>query len=257
MFEFRKQIFSTCAVSPLLVGALLAFFTMETVGPAQAGPNGPQVAHINSTPGGQTYGRWAAEWWQWAVGVPPATNPLLDATGANCAERQVDDTWFLAGSFIGPVERNCTVPPGKALFFPLINIAFFAFLNDPPEQQTEAFVRENGSCTEPAVLSANIDGKPIGNLQRFTTGVSGSQSPLFNVQMPPDNLFGARTGGAFGRGSQPIPELVLSPSAEEGFYLYVEPLAPGDHTIEWLATGCTEGNEQNITYNLTIPEPTS
>ena len=46
---------------------------------------------------GQTYGRWAAEWWQWALGVPGAVNPLTDTTGEHCAQRQVDKVWFLAG----------------------------------------------------------------------------------------------------------------------------------------------------------------
>jgi hypothetical protein len=42
--------------------------------------------------------------------------------------------WFLAGAFgADPVVRQREVPAGKALFFPLINTAYGAFLNDPPE----------------------------------------------------------------------------------------------------------------------------
>src|SRR5215831_21197849 len=48
------------------------------------------VAPIDSTPQGQTYGRWAAHWAQWAFGTPAATNPLLDTTGQFCGQRQVD-----------------------------------------------------------------------------------------------------------------------------------------------------------------------
>ena len=81
------------------------------------------VASIQSEPGGQTYGRWAVEWWQWALGIPAAVNPGIDTTGANCAQRQVDKVWFLAGFFgSGPVVRSCTVPDGLSLFFPLITI---------------------------------------------------------------------------------------------------------------------------------------
>jgi hypothetical protein len=205
----------------------------------------PQIAPIKTTPAGQTYGRWAAEWWQWALGVPAAMNPLTDTTGEHCAQRQVDEVWFLAGSIMAdPVVRACEVPAGKLLFFPLINNFYGAFLNDPPETRTEEFVRAAGSCTEPAEISVEIDGFKIPRPTRFFTGASGSQSPFFNVQLPPGNLFGAD--------ETTVPELVLSPSAEQGYYLFVRPLRSGRHTIRWSASGCTPGNTQDITYHLTV-----
>src|SRR5687768_16131991 len=180
----------------------------------------PQIAPIKTRPEGQTYGRWAAEWWQWALGVPAAVNPLTDTTGEHCAQRQVDKVWFLAGSSMtDPVVRACEVPAGKSLFFPLINTFYGAALNDPPEDRTEEFLREAGSCTEPAEISVEIDGFKLPQPTRFFTGASGSQSPFFNVQLPPGNLFGVD--------ETTIPELVLSPSAEQGYYLFVRPLHPG------------------------------
>ena len=118
----------------------------------------PLIAPIETTPAGQTYGRWAVEWWQWALGIPGAVNPLADTTGEHCAQRQVDEVWFLAGSSSSdPVVRICEVPAGASLFFPLINNFYGAFLNDPPETRTEEFVRAAGSCTEPAQISVRID----------------------------------------------------------------------------------------------------
>lgn len=206
----------------------------------------PRIAPIDTQPEGQTYGRWAAAWEQWALGIPAAVNPLLDMTGANCARRQVDEVWFLAGSALGPspVVRSCEVPAGKSLFFPLINTVYGAFLNDPPDTRTEEFVRTAGSCTEPAQISAWIDDFKVPKPTRFFTGASGSQSPFFNVQLPPGNVFGLDEAAAN--------ELVLSPSAEQGYYLFVRPLPPGKHTIRWIASGCTPGNVQDITYNVSV-----
>jgi hypothetical protein len=205
----------------------------------------PLIAPIRTQPGGQTYGRWAAEWWQWALGIPAAVNPLTDTTGEHCARRQVDKVWFLAGSAsTDPVVRTCEVPAGKSLFFPLINNLYGAFLNDPPETRTEEFVRAAGSCTEPAAISVRIDGWQVPQPTRFFTGASGSQSPLFNIQLPPGNLFGVD--------ETIVPELVLSPSAEQGYYLFVRPLSPGTHTIRWTASGCSPGFSQDVTYNLTV-----
>ena len=212
---------------------------------AQAADPKPVIAPIDSKPAGQTYGRWAAEWWQWALGIPAAGNPLLDTTGDHCAERQVDEVWFLAGSVTGPVVRTCKIPAGKSLFFPLINTVYGAFLNDPPETRTKKFVRAGGSCTEPAQISVWIDGHKVSMPTQFFTGASGSQSHFFNVQLPPGNLWGFD--------ETTVPELVFSPSAEQGYYLFVSPLRPGRHTIQWNATGCTEGGSQDIEYNLTVP----
>lgn len=212
---------------------------------AQADDRTPRIAPIDTKPAGQTYGRWAAEWWQWALGIPAAVNPVTDTTGEHCAQRQVDKVWFLAGSFSSdPVLRDCEVPAGKSLFFPLINSLYGAFLNDPPETRTEEFVRAAGSCTEPAQISVWIDDFKVPKPTRFFTGASGSQSPIFNVQLSPGNVAGVDETVA--------PELVLSPSAEQGYYLFVRPLRPGTHTIRLIASGCLPGVSQDITYHLTV-----
>ncbi|MBL8538761.1 MAG: hypothetical protein JNK68_00170 [Betaproteobacteria bacterium] len=205
----------------------------------------PLVAPIWTSPWGQTYGRWAAEWYQWALGIPAAVNPLVDQDGSNCAQRQVDAVWFLAGvPGSGSATRRCQIPVGKALFFPLINTIYGAFLNDPANTRTETFVRNAGSCTEPARISVKIDGFQIPHPEKHFTGPSGSQSPIFNVQLPPGNIFGLDENAA--------QELVLSPSAEQGYYLFVWPLKPGHHTIKWQASGCTAGATQDITYHLLV-----
>ena len=105
-------------------------------------------------------------------------------------------------------------------------------------------MREAGSCTEPAEISVRIDAFTIPRPLRFFTGASGSQSPIFNVQMPPGNVFGVD--------ETIVPELVLSPSAEQGYYLFVRPLSPGTHTIRWIASGCVQGLSQDIMYHLTV-----
>ena len=65
-------------------------------------------------------GDWSAEWWQWVLGIPQATNPQLDTTGEFCDVNQpASPFWFLAGTFGGDAARSCTIPAGKLLFFPL------------------------------------------------------------------------------------------------------------------------------------------
>jgi hypothetical protein len=220
----------------------------------------PRIAPINTLPEGQSYGRWAVEWQQWSNGTPSPVNPLTDATGEHCAQRQVGNVWFLAGTYqplSDTVIRNeCKIPAGKSLFFALIGTGYGAFLNDPPVTRTEEFVRSpdvQGSCTEPAHITVQIDGFNVPNPTQYFTGASGSLSPIFNVQLPVNNILGLHdnTPNVVGDGLE-ADELVLSPSAEQGYYLFVRPLSPGAHTIHWTATGCVPNKKQDITYNLTV-----
>ena len=113
------------------------------------------------------------------------------------------------------------IPAGKSLFS-RSSIPRMAHLNDPPATRTEEFVRAAASCTE---------ARRFGIHRRLQSSAAdsvlyrrfGQLSPLFNVQLPPLNLFGVD--------ESIVPEPVLSPSGEQGYYLFVRPLAPGDHVF--------------------------
>jgi hypothetical protein len=184
----------------------------------------------------KAYGDFAALWWQWAVGTPAATNPVLDTTGANCAVNQpVPGVFFLAGSFSsGTIQRSCTVPVGTSFLIPMLNDAYFAQQTDPPAQRTEAFVRSQVTCVEQsAVLGLSVDGVALANPNSYL-----EKSTLFSVNLPPDNVFG-------------VPPQLLSPSADEGYYGFVEPLAPGAHTVH-ITSSSACGVTEDVTYALTV-----
>lgn len=220
-----------------MTATVLLGFTTLFAAAAQADP-GPQIAPIQSRPHGKSYSEWAARWWQWALETPASVNPVLDPTGEFCDVGQSGRVWFLAGSFgSDPVERSCVVPTGTALFFPLINSAYFAFLTDPEEQRTEEFLRAAAAFSATPIIYVEIDGKPVPNPYQYF-----EQSPLFDVQLPEDNVFGVD--------ESIVPELLLSPSVDEGYYLFLNPLRPGRHTIRWIAV--SEFFSQEITYHLTV-----
>src|SRR5215831_10665104 len=64
----------------------------------------------------------ATSWWQWALETPASENPLTDTTGQFAAVNQRGRVWFLAGNSGGITIRPITVPSGKALFFPIVNV---------------------------------------------------------------------------------------------------------------------------------------
>lgn len=233
------------AATPAMSAQALANAARRGSAPASTLTPAQQSVH------GQTFGNWAAEWWQWAFGVPAATNPVTDTTGEFCAQRQVGNVWFLAGAYTSSsVVRACDIPAGKSLFFPLINLSYGAWLSDPPETQTEEFAREyvKANCVEPLNVTFLIDGKPASPSTKYIfTGESGSLSPIFTIQMPPGNVISDDL--------TVVPQYVMTPTAEMGYYHFLPPLPPGSHTLHWEATGCVAGYSQNITYNLNVLNP--
>ncbi|HET6360214.1 signal protein [Streptomyces sp.] len=62
------------------------------------------------------------KWWTWAASEPEETNPVADRDGSECDRNQPRDVWFLAGTFGGKAKRTCTVPTGRPIAFPVVNL---------------------------------------------------------------------------------------------------------------------------------------
>jgi hypothetical protein len=215
---------------------------------ARGNPN-PGVFPITSRPFGKTYGQWSARWWQWALSIPADRNPALDETGAHCAEGQAGRVWFLAGSFFGGTfVRACAVPPGKALFFAVVNAAFGAAVGDceptnPGVPCDVPTLREAAEeSMDPVTIEASIDGVPLRNLNDYRV-----QSPVFRVTLPEGNvpeLIGL-----------PAPSGTYKPMVSDGYWLMHTPLSAGAHTIHFksiITGGPFVGTNTEVTYHLTV-----
>lgn len=230
----------------LAVGLQLTSATL----PAAADEN-PGVLPPNSNPGGMSYSEWAAEWWSWVFSVPVDDNPLLDTTGEDCAEGQSGSVWFLAGTTGGdPVERECEVPTGKMLFFPIENANYQSWPDDPYtwEPWLEQYIREDilaaAIDTWGGGLVAEIDGVTVENLDDYRV-----ESPVFYSWVPDDNLIDLNAIECCGHYTPEWGEGDMSgPHVDDGTYLMLAPLSVGEHTIH------IEGWNGNVdvTYDLTI-----
>ena len=125
-------------------GVLLGIAVVSLISSGNAlastvGAEYPRVAPPQSQPYGASYGEWGAAWWQWALAQPASANPLFDSTGEYCGAGQSGQVWFLAGTFGGSAERTCTVPAGRALLLPVLNIAY---IRDPGETITVEEMRQ-------------------------------------------------------------------------------------------------------------------
>jgi hypothetical protein len=185
----------------------------------------------------------SAMWWQWALSIPTSVNPQTDTTGENAVVGQRGPIWFLAGIFGGvttTVTRTCSVPPGTALFFPVINgVGINApVCGGPPESVNDVRKDAAMGVDGAAKLSVTLDGVAIKIPPRV-------QSKVFAVALPKENVFKNVLGF-----SCLLPG-IYSPAAGDGFYVLLGPLSVGGHMLHFHA----EQNgklSQDVTYNLTV-----
>jgi hypothetical protein len=202
-----------------------------------------------SNPFGQSYADWSVRWWQWAYGLPVTGHPLFDETGIDCGAGQSGPVWFLGGVFnvSGTVVRDlCTVPAGKALFFPIVNVEWDDFC--PPDVLTPDQQRAAAKAYMDAAvdLHCEIDGRAVQSLTSYRV-----VGPSFGIDTPDDNIW-----QFFGC---PTPAGHYAPLFPDGYFVMLAPLAPGAHTLHFKGTiGPPVNFTPEATYHLTVAaDPTA
>lgn len=212
--------------------AILLGFAGQTIGPlaskAIAAAGDDPVIEVQTF--GSSYGEWSERWWQWALSIPAEVNPVLDTTGANCAEGQVDDVWFLAGTFGGTVERTCDIPEGKPIFFPVVNVINGKPLGNETLLDLRRVAADFIDSVDDAGASINSNDGMDPYVLLFDDLQSNFRvrSPSFTVKAPPR--------GVIPPGLLKVPGNV-DPLVSDGIWLLLSPLDPelNPHTISFIA----------------------
>lgn len=237
--------------------ALLTFLAIGVTGPIQAGGvmkdniqdwgQGNNYAVATPRVLGKTIGEWSVQWWQWAYSIPTPSNPMLDTSGADCDVGQKGPMWFLVGYFFGdgtPIERDCTVPQGKYILFPIANATWIQTRQDQeanPQYTETDYRRLANEFLPPSVggdMEATLDGKPI--IFNPKTPIIQSQSPVFTGKFPEDNVF-----SDYGYSAS---DLTGYPIVSDGWWVVLPPLSRGEHVLYFRAGK----SQQNVTYHLTV-----
>ncbi|HET9952013.1 MAG TPA: FlgD immunoglobulin-like domain containing protein [Candidatus Eisenbacteria bacterium] len=246
---------STSRRSPSVL-ALLAFLVGGIFAPevAVAGGKPVMIVPMDAKYGGKSYQQWSDAWWQWALGVPADVNPLFDETGENALQGQSGNVYFLAGVFnvSGQAERSVIVPPGKALFFPILNVEWDNLcppLDPQPAPGDLVNVLEaNVTAFLDAVdrLECELDGVEVPDMFQYRVGPGDP----FSLTIPPGNVYEAfgcpwATAGTY------------SPFVSGGYYLLMTPLPAGPHTLHFTGHTTFGGSDftLDITYHILVGNP--
>jgi len=175
---------------------------------------------------GRSQAEWSRSWWQWAGSFARSESPIADGTGALCRSKQSGDVWFLAGTYgTRRTIRECTVPAGKYLFFPLVNYVVMSAASTPCAD----LVSQAASITDsPAALVLEVDGVRVANL----------------------SMHRQATQGCFPMGSLSREGATQAQAAANGYWVMLRPPAKGRHTIEF--GGALPSILQAVTYTLVV-----
>jgi hypothetical protein len=233
------------------------------------------IAPPKSLPGGLSYQQWSAKWWQWAWSIPSDINPILDKTGANCDVDQSGPVWYLAGTAGFDTERACTIPAGKMIFFPIINLGNdYPCLNltvTPPGQQRKNPIFQPGpgqSLEQFLTIGYGPlpDGTQIGGARQaidHVTAVSASLDgvPVRDLTLPPETSIYRATSPMFvfqgDRSLLTTFDNCVGPghkAVSDGYWIMLKPLSPGSHNLIFSGTETFPGFSftVTVTYDLTI-----
>lgn len=187
---------------------------------------------------------WTAEWWKRMLSFPCGTNPLFD-TGTYDDVNQPGSVFHLAGTTGGTAVRNVTVPAGKSLFFPLVNL----YWDNPcppdptdapkPGQTLEQYLkfRVNSFIKHAGNLSVTLDGVAFTELERYKI-----RSDMFTHDSAP----GLETCFEACLMSDPTQSFM-----SHGYWVMLKPLSPGQHTLNFTGGFPAFGFSVNVTYNIT------
>jgi hypothetical protein len=193
----------------------------------------PGVVPVHAHAFGTTYEELAAKFWQWQFSMPVDANPLFDT--ADCSKNQSGEVWFLASSsmafetspgvLMSVANRNCTVPNGTALFFPVINAECSTIPGDqlppfgPSPEELKPCAQFASSLIDRSKVIAIVDGVKIKALGQYQV-----TSPLFTFGPLPNN-------NALESFGLLAPQGTTAQAVTDGIHLLLNPLSAGKHTL--------------------------
>jgi hypothetical protein len=175
---------------------------------------------------GKSIAAWTADWWTWAAQTSPS--PLSDPTGAFANENNNGPVFFIAGNSGGTATRSFTVPAGKPILLPLINL----FDIEPSPQTDPATLAQRKlaadlviggwvNSVDTASLFASIDGNPVPSPANYL-----EVSDFFDMGLVQEGSYLASNFGL------PVGNETF-PTKSAGYWLMITDLSLGSHELHF------------------------
>jgi hypothetical protein len=202
-------------IATCLIAMTFLVVIISSINKAYSDSLNPGIYSSNSSPFNLPYKEWVAKWWNHNVKFGAEEHPRDNFSPERCNldQKQSDPVYYLPDNLSGEEERACTVPAGKAILAPQITGSCWDD-NTDPRLKTEAGLREcSKEGQELGTVTATLDGRELQGLEQYRV-----TSDVFNMTIPENNAFQSPSG--------------TFPAMADGFFVFLEPLTPGEHTLE-------------------------
>lgn len=211
----------------------------------------------------------ADDWAKHFYSIPQEDNISKNGNGDFGGVNQSGDVYFISGSSFNNVpgvsetssalNTTIIVPQGKIIFLSIINGATFGnnILNDTIKYPDGTLVYQDTSTRDKGlfkeqydnikVFNLTIDGNPVLNLGQAPVYRQKTQDPNGFSFNGPENSLNAGTL---------YDNTLLAKDYVDGYFVGIDPLPPGKHTISFEATAPAVGflseNKQTVTYTIDV-----
>ena len=169
--------------------------------------------NLDEQPFGKSWEEWTSLWWRWFFSIPIDNHPAFDDTGnMSCTNLFNADVLFVAGTTGGYAERTVTIPAGKAMLLPVINVATSYSENPNLKTEEDMISYVNAHMKDIAKKEASIDGEKVNISEKYR-----AKSAPFEFSFPSKNIYGVKEGPTMGTG--------------DGYWMFLRPLPRGIHHI--------------------------
>jgi hypothetical protein len=196
------------------------------------------------SPFGLTYEEHTKGFWNYILSIPSDQNPLNDNTGEKCAvgqENSSSPVFYLFGTGGGKAERTCTIPYGKGVLIPVMDVEVSDHQrpNANVDDLNRIATKDQDSVTS---MYLRVDDKEydFDFLKSYRT-----HTDSFDVVFPKNAIYEASPG--------------KSKVVADGHHIITDILPKGKHEIHFKSSLRCEGQdcyesefEQDVKYTITV-----
>ena len=190
---------------------------------------------IDSKPFGLSYTEWSIKWWQWISSLPKDKNPAFDWSGERVNITQYDSrVLFLCQTYESvestPFRKN-TIIRGTSIFMPIINWISLMNYDGNTEEELRNIAKTRMDIIGP--LEITINGIKIrSGLEKYRIN-----TPMFDIDLPGNNIFGLPSGKRF--------------CISDGYWIFLKPIHEDLKLSSY--SSCSSGiTKIKVNYDLKI-----
>jgi hypothetical protein len=250
MIEFRPSTINLSVYILLSVGSISSIWMSYPVA------YGVDFYSKDESPFGISNGEWVAKFWNWDASIPldPQTNTFAGLNENGCLVHKENSMVMLVDTAAGGIwNQKCTISGNEGILIPI----WTGDCDQSSKRFESSSFKELSDCARGFDLGkimgkVKVDNIPVAALDvvDYTTNIMNNVTEVytkqFNLTVPNESHFPGEQFGTF-------------PAAAHGWFVFLKPLAPGNHIVYYqnsvlptTLSGAGNSNTAQFTYHFKV-----